>query len=91
MEYFVESQNANNPTLAEMTETAIKLLKKESNGYVLLVEGKILLKNVVTTLKFLLKLNDRWMPLQHCDQIVRLFFQHLAIYNNENLHYSIKI
>lgn len=58
MEYFVESQNANNPTLAEMTETAIKLLKKESNGYVLLVEGKILLKNVVTTLKFLLKLND---------------------------------
>ena len=31
------------------------------------------------------------MPLQHCDQIVRLFFQHLAIYNNENLHYSIKI
>lgn len=35
----MESQNSNNPTLAEMTQSAIKLLQKEANGYVLLVEG----------------------------------------------------
>jgi alkaline phosphatase len=39
MEYFLESSEANNPTLEEMTRTAIKMLQKETNGYVLLVEG----------------------------------------------------
>jgi alkaline phosphatase len=41
MEYFLESTNANNPTLEEMTRVAIKMLQKESNGFVLLVEGQI--------------------------------------------------
>jgi len=35
----VDSAGTDNPTLAEMTETAIKMLQKESNGFVLLVEG----------------------------------------------------
>lgn len=39
MEYYLEAQNANNPTLEEMTRKAIEMLQKESNGYVLLVEG----------------------------------------------------
>lgn len=39
MDYFVESANANDPTLEEMTTVAIKMLQKETNGYVLLVEG----------------------------------------------------
>ena len=39
MDYFLESSKANNPTLEEMTRTAIQMLKKEANGYVLLVEG----------------------------------------------------
>lgn len=39
MEYFLESGTANNPTLEEMTRTAIQMLQKEANGYVLLVEG----------------------------------------------------
>ena len=39
MEYFLESRGANNPTLEEMTRTAIQMLQKDANGYVLLVEG----------------------------------------------------
>ncbi|XP_046657865.1 alkaline phosphatase-like isoform X2 [Daphnia pulicaria] len=39
MDYFLESSTAKNPTLEEMTRTAIQMLKKEANGYVLLVEG----------------------------------------------------
>jgi alkaline phosphatase len=39
MEYFLESSAANNPTLEEMTRKAIQMLQKETNGYVLLVEG----------------------------------------------------
>ena len=39
MEYFLESSGANNPTLEEMTRTAIQMLQKDANGYVLLVEG----------------------------------------------------
>lgn len=39
MEYFLESSTANNPTLEQMTRTAIQMLQKETNGYVLLVEG----------------------------------------------------
>ncbi|KAI9553566.1 hypothetical protein GHT06_021484 [Daphnia sinensis] len=39
MEYFLESSTANNPTLENMTRTAIQMLQKETNGYVLLVEG----------------------------------------------------
>jgi alkaline phosphatase len=41
MEYFLESGTANNPTLEEMTRTAIRMLQKEANGYVLLVEGPL--------------------------------------------------
>ena len=39
MEYFAQSATANNPTLEEMTRSAISILQKEPNGYVLLVEG----------------------------------------------------
>jgi len=39
LEYFLESENASNPTLREMTRTAIEILQKEPNGYILLVEG----------------------------------------------------
>ena len=39
MEYFLESANASNPTLEEMTRAAIGVLQKESYGFVLLVEG----------------------------------------------------
>lgn len=39
MEYYLESGTAKNPTLAEMTNAAIRILQKESEGYVLLVEG----------------------------------------------------
>ncbi|XP_057378290.1 alkaline phosphatase-like [Daphnia carinata] len=39
MEYFLESSTANNPTLEQMTRTAIQMLQKETNGYILLVEG----------------------------------------------------
>lgn len=40
MEYFLESGTANNPTLEEMTQVAIRRLQKEANGYILLVEGQ---------------------------------------------------
>jgi len=39
LDYFIESANSNDPTLEEMTRTAITMLQKEVNGYVLLVEG----------------------------------------------------
>lgn len=39
MEYFAESSGAGNPTLEEMTRSALQLLQSEPNGYVLLVEG----------------------------------------------------
>ena len=39
MEYYLESTDARNPTLEEMTRVAINMLKKETNGFVLLVEG----------------------------------------------------
>lgn len=46
MEYYLETENArkhdwiaNNPTLEEMTRSAINMLKKDANGFVLLVEG----------------------------------------------------
>ena len=42
MEYFLESENASNPTLREMTRAAIEVLQKEPNGYILLVEGESL-------------------------------------------------
>ena len=40
MDYYVESATANDPTLEEMTTVAIKMLQKETNGYILLVEGE---------------------------------------------------
>jgi alkaline phosphatase len=43
MEYFMESANAKNPTLEEMTRAAIGVLAKEPNGFVLLVEGESIL------------------------------------------------
>ena len=39
MEYYLESGTANNPTLEEMTVSALRMLQKEANGFVLLVEG----------------------------------------------------
>jgi len=39
--YFLESEGTKTPTLSEMTQTAIKMLQKETYGYVLLVEGTI--------------------------------------------------
>ena len=35
----MESATANDPTLEDMTRAAITMLQKETNGYVLLVEG----------------------------------------------------
>lgn len=40
MDYYLESGTANDPTLEEMTQMAIRMLQKESNGYILLVEGQ---------------------------------------------------
>jgi len=37
--YHLESEGTETPTLTEMTQAAIKMLQKEPNGYVLLVEG----------------------------------------------------
>ena len=39
MEYYVNSATANNPTLEEMTRTAIRMLQKREEGFVLFVEG----------------------------------------------------
>lgn len=39
MLYHLEDGSDEQPTLAEMTEAAIKILSKESNGFYLFVEG----------------------------------------------------
>lgn len=39
MKYHLEEGSDTQPTLEEMTETAIKLLKKEKRGFYLFVEG----------------------------------------------------
>lgn len=39
MQYNLEADKATEPTLAEMTEAAIKVLEKGNNGYFLFVEG----------------------------------------------------
>ena len=41
MPYHLESTSAD-PTLSEMTEKAIQMLKKKNNGFFLFVEGKFL-------------------------------------------------
>ena len=52
MEYALRKNNStdvNNPTLEEMTRTAIQLLQKEEKGFVLLVEGLYLaLDNLIS-------------------------------------------
>ena len=40
MEYHLKSDKTKEPTLEEMTEFAIKSLKKDPNGFFLFVEGK---------------------------------------------------
>lgn len=39
MEYKLLSDNLNQPTLKEMTEKALEVLKKNEDGFVLMVEG----------------------------------------------------
>lgn len=39
MDYFIDVEPGKQPTLAEMTHAAITRLQRESNGFVLLVEG----------------------------------------------------
>ena len=39
MQYHLDANNETEPTLAEMTEAAIKVLIKDKNGFVLFVEG----------------------------------------------------
>src|SRR6218665_720777 len=43
MKYTLDRKNANinEPTLAEMTEKAIRILRREPKGYFLLVEGQL--------------------------------------------------
>ena len=46
MQYEADRLNASKnvwpePSLAEMTDTAIRMLRKENNGYFLIVEGKL--------------------------------------------------
>ena len=43
MPYNLESEGTETPTLTEMTQAAIKMLEKEAYGYVLLVEGNLML------------------------------------------------
>lgn len=40
MRYHAEADPNTEPTLAEMTEVAIRTLQKEANGFFLLVEGE---------------------------------------------------
>lgn len=48
--YHLEASPEVDPTLADMTEAAVKLLQKEENGYFLFVEGECALrKNVVNS------------------------------------------
>ena len=49
MNYEYERNNSNEPSLQEMTEKAIEILKKNPNGFFLLVEGS--LKNSYMKLK----------------------------------------
>nr|XP_018915086.1 PREDICTED: alkaline phosphatase-like isoform X1 [Bemisia tabaci]XP_018915088.1 PREDICTED: alkaline phosphatase-like isoform X1 [Bemisia tabaci] len=42
MRYHLEADPTTEPTLAEMTEAAVKLLKKEKNGFFLFVEGGLI-------------------------------------------------
>lgn len=39
MQYHLDANETTEPTLSEMTDTAINMLRKENNGYVLFVEG----------------------------------------------------
>lgn len=39
MSYNLEADRNKEPSLAKMTESAIKLLKKNQNGFILFVEG----------------------------------------------------
>ena len=42
MQYELDRQETNNePSLAEMTRKAIQILKKDPQGYFLMVEGKV--------------------------------------------------
>ena len=40
---------------------------------------------------FVKTLHASFLPTYQCDQMVRLFFQYVAINNNENLFYFIRI
>jgi alkaline phosphatase len=42
MEFDLFRNETEEPSLAEMTETAIKLLRKDDDGFMLMVEGIIL-------------------------------------------------
>lgn len=44
MDYNLDADRRKQPSLAEMAETAVKILQKGDNGYVLLVEGELLLR-----------------------------------------------
>jgi alkaline phosphatase len=39
MDFFLESGASSDPSLEDMTRSAISMLQKEANGFVLLVEG----------------------------------------------------
>lgn len=47
MNFFLNSSESNNPTLEEMTRKSIEMMKKEKNGYVLLIEG-CLIKKIIS-------------------------------------------
>lgn len=46
MDFEVDRKNEEQPSIVEMTQKAIELLKKGPNGYFLLVEGIDLLLNL---------------------------------------------
>ena len=39
MDYHLEANPASQPTLQEMTQAALKILKRNTKGYVLFIEG----------------------------------------------------
>lgn len=41
MNYYLEADYNAEPTLLEMADKALEILKKNENGYILLIEGKI--------------------------------------------------
>ena len=47
MEYHTHPDIAGEPTLAEMTQKAIQILQKNPNGFVLLVEGKLVQSKMI--------------------------------------------